>query len=104
MSVGAATDSNSAPDHTAAPPGNQELFQAGIGSDFGPGCVTPQVEALTRAQWTVSDPINTSISSANDSTNGLATCLGATTGNATVSATLKSGTLTQTMSTPIVCK
>lgn len=101
MSVGPA-DPNAAPDHTAVPPGNQEQFQAGIGAVYGPGCATPEVLHLANAQWSTSDAKNVTISSANDATNGLATCLGAT--QATVSATLTSDGFTQTQSTPIVCK
>lgn len=101
MTVGPA-DPNAAPDHAASPPGNQEQFQAGMGGAYGPGCATSQVLHLTAAQWSTSDAKNVTISSANDATNGLATCLGTT--SATVSATLTSGGFTQTESTPIVCK
>jgi hypothetical protein len=57
------------------------------------------------AQWETSDPNIVSISSANDATNGIATCLAATSG-VTISATLTAYGFTQTLSSPdpIVCK
>jgi hypothetical protein len=102
MTVGPASGTNATPDHAAAPPGNQEQFQAGEGGVYGPGCATSQALRLAPAQWTTSDPKDVTISSANDVANGLATCVGAT--NATVSATLTSDGFTQTLSAPIVCK
>ena len=84
------------PDHTAMPPGNQEFFIAAEGALYGPGCATPQSLAVVPAQWSTSDSQNVTISSANDATNGLATCLGAT--NATVTATLTADGFTQTRS------
>ncbi len=89
------------PDHTAAPPGNQEQFEAGLGSTYGPGCVSNALAHPVPAAWTSSDPANVSISSAADATNGLATCLGASA--STVSATLTVDGLTETRSAAIVC-
>ncbi len=93
-----------APDHSQMPPGNQELFTAGVGSEVGPNCASTNLYKTTAALWATSDPKNVAISSANDATNGLATCLGATTPGTTVSATLTAYGFTQTLSTPIACK
>ena len=98
-------DPLAAPDHKAMPPGNQESFVAGVGSEFGPGCASTNVYQYVHAQWTTSDPKIVSISSADDATNGVATCL-ATTSEVTVSATLTAYGFTQTLSSPapITCK
>jgi len=72
-------------DHTAAPPGNMQHFDAFIGT-VPPGCsfITGNIFDAT---WTVSDSTNVSISNAQDSTRGNATCKGATAGAVTVTAT-----------------
>lgn len=93
-----------APDHTLPPPGNQELFVAGVGSEIGPGCAGTNVYKLTDAYWTSSDPKAVSISSAQDTTNGLATCLESTGGGTTVSGTLTAYGFTQTLASSITCK
>ena len=80
---------------------------AGLGSEVGPGCASTNLYKYTNAQWTTSDTKNTAISSANDATNGVATCLGPTApGGATISATLSAYGFTQTLSSPdpLVCK
>ena len=91
-------------DHTAAASGNQVQFFAGP--------VTPKVCATAACvncwgqTWTVSDPVNVSISNnAND--NGTATCLGATSGAVTVTATVQdAGKSTQTVTgaATLTCK
>ena len=95
-----------APDHTAMPSANQELFVAaeGVETGVGPSCIFHPLYHTVPAQWTTSDPQNVTISSAQDATNGLATCLGSTKPDATVSATVTAYGFTQTLSTPIVCK
>ena len=72
-------------DHTAAPPGNTQHFDAFIGK-VPPGCsfITGN---LFNAVWSVSDTTNVSVSNAQDSTRGNAICKGATAGAATVTAT-----------------
>jgi hypothetical protein len=72
-------------DHTAPPPGNTQHFDAFIGK-VPPGCsfITGNIFDAT---WTVSDSTNVSISNAQDSTRGNATCKGATAGAVTVTAT-----------------
>src|SRR5215467_3544492 len=65
-------------DHTAAPPGNTQHFDAFIGS-VPQGCsfITGN---LFNAVWSISDTVNVSVSNAQDSTRGNATCKGATAG------------------------
>jgi hypothetical protein len=72
-------------DHAAPPPGNTQHFDAFIGK-VPPGCsfITGNIFDAT---WTVSDSTNVSISNAQDSTRGNATCKGATAGAVTVTAT-----------------
>jgi len=85
------------PDHSLAPPGNQEQFTAVVNfaaANDESGCAIPALGYLAEPTWTVSDPLDVSISSAQDATNGLATCTGATAGAATLTAT------TQTTSQP----
>ena len=75
--------------HTAAPPANMQHFDAFISSEPA-GCVFIQSN-LTNATWSVSDTTNVSISNVRDATYGTATCKGATSGAATVTATVPAG-------------
>jgi hypothetical protein len=89
----------------ASPPGNQEKFQATVAPDPGPGCPVPEFLLLANnATWTVSDPNDVQISSAVGSTNGLATCVGATQGPATVTAVVTYDGFTISDSATITCK
>lgn len=93
------------PDHTAAPPGNQEQFNAIVAPSPGQGCPVPAWVLLdTNAIWTVSDKVNVQISSAAGNGNGLATCVGATDGAATVTATVTFDNYTLTNTSTITCK
>ena len=98
-------DPLAAPDHNAMPPGNQQSFVAAQGSEVGPGCTSTNLYQYMHAQWSTSDSKTVSISSDNDGTNGVATCLAATS-TVTISATLTAYGFTQTLSSPspIVCK
>lgn len=78
-------------DHLAAPPGDQQGFlatesPAGVSINDGASCAVPQYVAGLSPNWTVSDTINVKISSAQDDTNGVATCIGATKGAVTLTA------------------
>jgi hypothetical protein len=74
-------------DHTAKPPGNQVHFGPQVIDNYPAGCAVPAlVPVIDDAIWTSSDPINVQISNAVDSTNGLATCVGATVGAVTITA------------------
>ena len=72
--------------HTAPPPGNTQHFDA-FAAAVTPGCVVSQGN-LTTGTWSVSDNINVSISNVQGATFGTATCNGATSGPATVTATV----------------
>lgn len=103
LTVRPATDST-VPDHAAKAPGNQEQFLAYPDYTYSPHCAVPAVLAPANAAWTVSDAVNVSISSAPDSTNGLATCLGATSQPAVVTGTFSSQGQTVSSTTNISCK
>ena len=85
--------------HLSAAPGNQVKFTATSQPYVisGSGCALPQIVASVQATWTTSDAKNVSISSAAGATNGLATCLGATSGAVTITAT---NTLNMPKTTP----
>jgi hypothetical protein len=72
---------NGSAEHTAPAPGNQVHFQ-GIGrATASPSsCPVPALAVLEYAAWSNPDPADIQISSANNATNGLATCLNATNG------------------------
>jgi hypothetical protein len=77
-------------DHLSAAPANQAQFTATAApgaTPEGSECAVPAIIVKLTPAWSVSDKINVKISSAQDATNGLATCVGATTGPVTVTAT-----------------
>ena len=84
-------------DSSAKAPSNQTQFQASsalVVTQQGSGsCPVPAIAQLIHPQWSNPDPIHITISSADDSTNGLATCNGATAGPVTLTATEPSGTI-----------
>lgn len=92
--------------HSAAPPGNQQKFTAVWPNIFATqnGCVESALEALVYPQWTSSDPLNVSVSSASDATNGTATCTGSTSGAVTLSATYTMGDVTKTGTAMLTCQ
>jgi hypothetical protein len=94
------TPATATADHNALAPGNRVQFFAA--AQVPKGCVSPAcVNCVPGLVWSVSDPVNVSIANnANDGTNGTATCLGATNGAVTITATalVVSGT-NQTVST-----
>ncbi len=78
-------------DSSAKAPGNQQQFTAAVGETFSSPystCAVPANEQLVHPVWTNPDPLHISISSADDSTNGLATCKGPTSSPITLTATL----------------
>jgi hypothetical protein len=79
------TPPNATADHAAAAPDNQvQFFAAAI---VPKGCMSAVCVNCFGQNWTVSDPVNVSISNnAND--NGTAVCKGATNGAATITATI----------------
>lgn len=75
-------------DHTAAAPGNEVQFFAN--AVVPNGCATAACVNCSGQTWTVSDPVNVSISNKANN-NGTATCMGTTNGAVTITATV-SGT------------
>jgi hypothetical protein len=76
-------------DHLSSSPGDQVQFTATSAPEETPvnsGCAVPAFITKLTSSWSVSDNINVKISSAQDATNGMATCIGATTGAVTVTA------------------
>ena len=91
-------------DHTQPAPASQQQFTAFSGTTLVSGqCAVAALLAAVHPQWTTSDAIDISISSANDATNGLATCLGTTLAPATITATLTSGGVTKTSTSSLTC-
>ena len=76
-------------DHAAPPPGNSQRFLA-FGGDLPSGCAAV-TSNLMNVTWSVSDPVNVTISNAQDSTFGTATCIASTPTSVTVTATLPAG-------------
>lgn len=97
-------------DHLAVAPGDQQQFSAfsqELPTANSSGCAVPNVIAKLTPTWTVSDTTNVKISSAQDATNGLATCIGTTKSPVTVTAlgALTAGGATQTLGTAtLTCK
>jgi hypothetical protein len=75
--------------HALAPPGDQVQFMVTSAPYIvsGKDCALPQIVARVYAAWTSSDPTDVTVSSAGDSTNGLATCVNATPTPVTLTAT-----------------
>jgi hypothetical protein len=71
-------------DHAAPSPANRVQFAAQ--AEVPAGCVVIQCVNCVGQTWAVSDPVHVSISN-NGSDNGTATCLGATNGAVTITAT-----------------
>jgi hypothetical protein len=74
-------------DHMAASPGNQVQFSSVEGAKFVEGCPIPAVVRSAQPVWTNPDPLDITISSAQDATNGTAVCHSATSGPVTLTAT-----------------
>jgi hypothetical protein len=80
-------------DHSADSPGNQQKFtvveQELFYSPSGEICPVPLPPAkVVDPTWTNPDPLDISISSANDATNGVAVCTGPTSGPVTLTGTV----------------
>ena len=79
-------------DHSAAAPANSQMFLA-FQTSSSPGCAFTAAQ-LQNALWSVSDPVNASISNSHDQNNvnyGRATCINAAPSPITVSASVPSG-------------
>jgi len=77
---------NAVADHSAASPGNSDAFLA-FSSGMPGGC-SAAASNLNNVTWSVSDPTDVSISNSPDNTFGTATCINATAGPVTITATL----------------
>jgi hypothetical protein len=104
LGVSAAAGQAAVADHMAKAPGNQVQFYAYPQTELKGECAVPAILAPAQAQWTVSDSINVQISSARDQTNGLATCVGATSAPATVTASVTEDGFTKSATATITCK
>ena len=87
---------------TAKSPANQQRFTVTSSQVLAPNssraCAISNVIAVIPSKWTNPDPIHISISSTNDSTNGLATCLGPTGGPVTLTVSGIAGSSSETTS------
>jgi hypothetical protein len=95
---------NATADHAASAPGNQvQFFET---ATVPKGCTHTACVNCSGQTWTVSDPVNVSISN-NAKDNGTAVCKGTTNGAATVTATAPAGTgstKTVTGTATLICK
>jgi hypothetical protein len=92
-------------DHSAAAPANQVQFKADVGAQStNTTCATANVVALVFPTWTNPDPLDISISSAPDSTNGVATCSSSTSGPVTLTATYGSGATALSKTVSLTCQ
>ena len=92
-------------DHSAASPGNQQKFNSGIAPTVtGTGCALPAWVMTATPTWANPDPLDISISSAPDETNGTAVCTAATLGPVTLTATETYSSKTYTSSVTLTCK
>ena len=64
--------------HAAPTPGNQFQFYAGAKPAAGNRCALDNVVHATYAAWTSSDPVDATVSSAADESNGTVKCINAT--------------------------
>ena len=94
------------PTHGQTAPANQQKFSVFSSQTVVSGsCPVSTVIASIDAVWTTSDPVNTQIDSTPGiGTNGLATCVGATTVPAILTATVGSGSSTKTATASLTCK
>ena len=92
-------------DHSAASPGNQQKFTSVMGPTVtGTGCALPESLIVVTPTWTNPDPLDISISSAPDETNGTAVCTAATLAPVTLTATETYSSKTYTSSVTLTCK
>ena len=77
---------NAVADHSAPTPANSQLFLA-FGAGLPVGCVATQSN-LINVVWSVSDPIDVSISNMQGNTFGTASCINSTAVPVTITATL----------------
>ena len=92
-------------DHLAAAPANQTQFLSyETPTVTGTGCAAPTFSVRVYPTWTNPDPLDISISSAQDETNGTAVCKAATSVPVTLTATEVTSQKTYTSSVALTCK
>jgi hypothetical protein len=91
-------------DHSASAPDNQQKFAIFNGPGNKPGCAAAQHIVQVYGTWTSADPLNVSVSSATDPTNGTATCTGATAGPVTLTAKYGTTAAPMTSTVQMTCK
>jgi len=91
--------------HSATAPGNQVQFFSEIApKPSAANCPVPQFVIAARPAWTNPDPIDITISSASDATNGLAVCDSATAGPVTLTANVGTQGIPATQTVQLTCQ
>ncbi len=88
----------------AKPPGNQAQFRPQLITTYPAGCPLPAVPIIDDAIWTTSDTTNIQIDSTAGTTNGLATCTGATDGAAAITTKISSTTTPLVATASLTCQ
>jgi hypothetical protein len=91
--------------HSAAAPGNQVQFSSYISpKPSAANCAVPNWIIAARPNWTNPDPLDISISSATDATNGTAVCNSATSGPVSLTASVGTGATPSTITVQLTCQ
>jgi hypothetical protein len=91
--------------HAAAAPGNQIQFFSEIApKPSAANCPVPQFVIAARPDWTNPDPLDITISSAADATNGTAVCSSATPGPVSLTASVGTQATPSTITVQLTCQ
>jgi hypothetical protein len=91
--------------HSAAAPGNQVQFFSTIAPKASAAdCPVPLYIIAARPAWTNPDPLDLTISNANDATNGTAVCNSATSGPVTLTANVGSSATPSLQTVQLTCQ
>jgi len=90
--------------HSSAAPGNQAQFSSTLTPTYPAGCPVPAIVVAAYPTWTNPDPLDISISSAQNSTNGLAVCSGMTSGAVTLTSTETTTQQTYSQNVTLTCQ
>lgn len=91
--------------HTAAAPGNQVQFFSEIApKPSAANCPVPEYVIAARPAWANPDPLDITISSAADATNGTAVCNSATSGPVSLTASVGSQATPSTITVQLTCQ
>lgn len=108
VSINSVSPTSATADHMDPSPGDQQKYV--VSSREGQSalsCPISAIDEILTPTWTVSDTVNVKISSAKDSTNGVATCIGATTAPVVLTATgvgIEGGTSQVLATATLTCK